>query len=292
MDKDQGIISVRTFDSLGCTVAATAVLRSLRKAVPRKRIIVYTKSPDFFIGLPEIAVRAPKKELKHYDVDLRGYLASRPHNSQPYRQLYNHMIEIAEKALSLKLPSMPPKVVLSKEELSWARQMAKGFGKPLVWIQSKTNSENKDWPIENWRRLIELLRAKYQVIDLSERQFTLRQALALSTVGVGGITGDTFMMHGSAAVDAKNVLVLLGSSRPEATAYPSQQYIYSEVSCKVQPCGMHGYAVGCGQEGERLFKGHERSLCITDDYRCMAGISLDEVTEKFKEMLQKAQRSR
>jgi hypothetical protein len=93
------------------------------------------------------------------------------------------------------------------------------------------------------------------------------------------------MVHGSAAVGAKNVLVLLGSSRKEVVSYPSQQVFYIKSSCPIQPCGMHGYSFGCKKEDEKLFIGHEKTRCITDDYKCMKAIKSEFVIKKFREMM-------
>lgn len=48
MTKDVEEISIRTPETLGCCVVATALLQSVRKKFPDVRIVVYTQFPDLF----------------------------------------------------------------------------------------------------------------------------------------------------------------------------------------------------------------------------------------------------
>ena len=110
-------------------------------------------------------------------------------------------------------------------------------------------------------------------------------SLSITKASKGGITLDTFILHGSKAVSAKNVLVLAGSSRAEVVTYPDQNVIYIQTDCPVQPCGMHGYGVGCKRGDEKLFVGHEETKCIYDDFRCMNDISPEYVVKRFNRMI-------
>ncbi|MEK6833103.1 MAG: hypothetical protein AABY32_03575 [Nanoarchaeota archaeon] len=280
-------LTLRTFDSLGCSVAATSVINSLKDKFPNLDLEVYTKYPDLFIDIKGIKIKdISKKDYNiKFDIDLRDYIKTRPHNSIPYKPIYVHMLELAEKNLSIKLKHLLPKINLSKEEINWAINKIKAYKKPLIWIQTETKSQNKNWFDDYWNVLIKELSKNYDIIDLSKTNFTLRQSLAITKVCKGGITLDTFLVHGSAAVGAKNVLVLLGSSRKEVVTYPSQKVIYIKSECPIQPCGMHGYGFGCKKEDEKLFIGHEKTRCIFDDYRCTRIIKPEPVISKFHEMM-------
>jgi ADP-heptose:LPS heptosyltransferase len=276
-------INLRAVDSIGCSVASIGVVLAIKEKFPEKTLIVYTKFPELFNSISGITLT--RKELSGYDVDLRSYYANRLHNNLPYRSIYINMIEIAENALKTKLRRILPKIVLSQEELDYAKKILDKNKKPTIWIQKKTNSPNKNWIEQNWKELEKKLSLKYAILELSESNYSLRQSLALTKLCLAGITLDTFLVHGSNAVGAKNVLVLLGSSRKEVVTYPTQKVVYIKSNCPVQPCGMHGYAIGCKPVDETLFKGHEKTRCITDDYRCMTEISVDKVITSFEDML-------
>lgn len=286
---DEGLkkLSIRCFDSIGCTVASTAVIYSLKDGFPRAKLEVHTKYPELFKGIERIIIKTANNKNKiNFDIDLSIiYEKRRPHNTKPYRPLYIHMIEIAEKQLSAKLKRFIPAINLSKKEINWANEKIKNLEKPLIWIQSKTNSVNKNWFEDYWKIVFKKLNENYEIIDLANSDFSLRQSLAITKVSEGGITLDTFLIHGSAAVGAKNVLVLLGSSRKEVVSYPSQTVIYLKSDCSIQPCGMHGYGIGCEKKDEKLFTGHEKTRCIFDNYRCMRVIKPELVISKLLGML-------
>ncbi|PQJ84255.1 hypothetical protein BTO22_11945 [Aliivibrio sifiae] len=209
-----------------------------------------------------------------YDIDLRAYTKRRPHNSFPYRPSYIHMIEMAEEQMNHKLPINQPQIFLNEEEDLWAKKEIEKFPYPLIWIQSTSTSSNRLWPDNYWKELKHTFLGIYSFIDLSIAGYSLRESLAIAKHSFSGICLDSFMVHGAAAVNAKNTLVLLGSSRPECVTYPGQYIFYKESICDLQPCGMHGYFNGCEQKHEHLF--HKQN-CIHLSPTCMSSISVGDV---------------
>lgn len=278
-------LKVKMFDSLGCNVASTALIYSLKDKFPNAEIEIITKFPELFENIGGIKINNLEEGNIKFEVDLRNYLERRPNNNKPYRPLYIHILEVAEEQLSVKLKRFFPSIKLLNEEIKWADNELKKYKKPVIWIQSKTNSQNKDLPEEYWEEIIKDLNKNYDIIDLSKTKFSLRQSLAIAKVAKGGITLDTFMVHGSASVRAENVLVLLGSSRKEVVSYPFQEVSYIKTNCSIQPCGMHGYSFGCEKNDEKLFKGHEKTRCIFDDFRCMKVLKPELVIKKFRELV-------
>ena len=225
-------LTVRLYDSFGCTIVATALLQSLRNAFPEWQIDAYTKNLDLLEGLAEIdnVYDVSKRTLPKYDIDISTYLEDRkPQENQPLRHLYKHMLEAATEQLGdrLKEPlkgSFVPKVNFQTSELEWAQKVIKDISpdKPLLWLQTKTRSSKKDWKDEYWEELKELLKDRFNIIDLSECQSSKREAMAITKYCAAGITLDTFLLHGSEAVEAKNTLVILVSSHPEVVCYKDQ----------------------------------------------------------------------
>lgn len=62
-------------------------------------------------------------------------------------------------------------------------------------------------------------------IDLYAEKYVRRVSIAMTQHCYAGITLDTFLLHGSEAVGAKNVIALLTSSHHEVVAYPDQTVI-------------------------------------------------------------------
>lgn len=227
MHRDQ--VTVRTPKTLGCTVASTALIQSLRAAFPDGRLLVYTEYPDLFEGLLDadtIIDLSVGQELDAYDVDLKDYVQLRnPQTNEPKRHLIEHAFEIAEESLGVTLPrSYKPKVLLGSEEILWAERERDRLreGKLLIWLQTKTSTVEKDVIEEVWEEVNRLGSERYAFIDLSNASYSRRQALALTAVADGGITLDTFLLHGSQAVGARNVVVLLVSTYAEVVCYPDQ----------------------------------------------------------------------
>ncbi|RJL45900.1 glycosyltransferase family 9 protein [Pectobacterium carotovorum] len=273
-------ISIRLANSLGCSVAGTAVIYSIINTFKESRISVVTKFPTLLSGIEDIDVIAAISDLGgDYSVDLRKYTARRPHNAYPPRPSYCHMREMAEEQLECTLLHSEPKLYLQPNEIEFAREELARYKKPIVWLQTITTSYNRNWPTDNWQNLMELFKSECTFIDLSHENYSLRESLAITTQCQAGICLDSFLIHGSAAVGAKNVIALLGSSQPEVVTYPSQYICYSPASCEAQPCGMHGYYRGCSVEFEQKFS---NNICIHKSPRCMENITLSQVADRLR----------
>lgn len=272
-------LNIRLPDSLGCTVASTAVVYSLIEQIPN--IKVSTPHPSLLAHIDGLSITDSREETNDvYDVDLRMYTARRPHNSLPYRPSYIHMLEMAEEKLKIKLTKKTPYLHLTEYEKEWAKIEVSKWKLPLIWIQSEATSSNRLWTDTNWDDLQNFFKDTFSFIDLSKANYSLRESLALIKYSYGGICLDSFLVHGAGAVGAKNVLVLLGSSRPECVTYPDQYVFYKPKTCSVQPCGMHGYYDGCNPLDQPLFNGRN---CIHTFHRCMSDISLESVKNKLME---------
>lgn len=279
-------IFIRMPNSLGCSVAATAVIFSVLRKYPDSKIFISTKYPEMLAslhGYGRVTIYSTMQNDEFpFHVDLRAYTARRPHNSEPYRPSYIHMLEMAEEQLSVKLPIFKPKVILSAQEKLWAKKEVAKYDKPVIWVQTRTTTDNRNWDETRWKGVIEKFSPQYKFVDLSASGYTIRQSMAITIFSAAGICLDSFLVHGSAAVGAQNVLVLLGSSRPECVTYPNQRYLYIE-TCSSQPCGMHGYYNGCRVVDNDKFISN--SLCIHGRYECMNSIPTELVISELQKLL-------
>jgi len=228
-------INVRLYDTLGCTVVATVLLQSLREKLPVAEINVFTSFPDLLVGLQDVntVVDANIHTLNHYDVDLTGYLEVRkPQESKPYRHLAVHMLEVAEEQLDSKVVGslrrdFVPAVNLTVQEQQNARELVRSLshGKPVVWLQTKTRLSKKDWPREGWNEVTRKMLDHCTFIDLSLAGYERRTSIAITKFCTAGVTLDTFLLHGSKAVGARNVFALMVSSHPEVVTYTDQDVL-------------------------------------------------------------------
>ncbi|RLM26896.1 hypothetical protein BIY29_04585 [Brenneria alni] len=276
------ISDIRLPDSLGCTVASTAVILSLVKSELFKTINVFTKFPSLICNFKNIEiVDASITEADSYHVDLRTYTARRPHNSQPYRPSYVHMIEMAMDQLKHDLSIVKPNIILTEDDEFFARNEISRFKKPLIWLQTKSTTENRNWSDKCWHELYSIFSDHFDFLDLSNSKYSLRQSLAITKFSFAGICPDSFLVHGSAAVGAKNVIVLLGSSRKECVTYPGQVVLYNKSKCVAQPCGMHGYYRGSNRAHDALFRSKN---CIHSTHLCMDTLSVAEVSRHINSL--------
>lgn len=230
LSKDE--INIRLYDTFGCTVVSTVLVQSLWNKFPKNIINVYTKNPDLILGLKEIdkIIDAGKYELDKYDIDLTDYLKIRkPQKNKPFRHLSDHMFEVAEEQLGGKLKGrlrmgFSPKINLTKKELEKAKQIVRNIskGRPVIWLQTKSRQRKKEWKQQNWRALLSEKRNEYAFIDLSSENYSKRISVAITKFCFAGITLDTFLLHGSETVGARNTIVILVSSHPEVVTYKDQ----------------------------------------------------------------------
>jgi ADP-heptose:LPS heptosyltransferase len=223
-------LSVRLPNTLGCTVISTVLLQSLGRVFNKAEINVFTPFPDLVEGLDEVSYIFYTDEhgSNQYDIDLATFLeVCRPQQSKPYRHLSEHIFETAEKQLGSKLKQRLPrnfslKINLTHKEIAEAQKITRQESKPCIWVQSKSRLSEKDWPEDFWKALVSLLEDDYSFIDLSKAGYTRRLSIAITAQCIAGITLDTFLLHGSQAVHAKNIFVILVSSHPEVVTYPGQ----------------------------------------------------------------------
>ena len=225
-------INLRTPKTFGCSIVATILIQSLRERFPDIKINIYTEAPDLFQGLEEIndVFDVNTNDLEVYDINLKDYVEeTNPQNSLPLRHLSDHIFEVAEKQLDNKLETLLNrnfylKVNLTDKENADAKAFIESIyqGKPIIWLQTKTSESGKDWPQENWDQLFEQLSSDYTLLELTPGKFSRRTSIAITKYCDAGIVLDSFLLHGSEAVHAKNTIVILMTTHAPVVTYPDQ----------------------------------------------------------------------
>jgi ADP-heptose:LPS heptosyltransferase len=221
-----GNITIRTPKTLGCTLIASSLIQSLYSKFKDKNLEVYTPFPDLLRGLNNSIdlFDLKNKELKEYDIDLWNYVREKDvQGNLPYRHLVSHLFEIAEDFLGEKLnKNFSVRINPTSSEMEKAKSIVDELSgdKKLVWLQTKSDGELKNWKEEGWDKLQKVGNDKYNFIDLSDEKYNRRLSIAITKYCYAGITLDTFLLHGSHAVGSKNVILLLFSTHEKVVAYP------------------------------------------------------------------------
>lgn len=133
-------LTIKLYDSLGCTVVATAMIQCIQQTFPNTKLHVYSAFPDLLTGFTEAdhVADSRNEKLHHYDVNIGRYLETRkPQESLPYRHLLEHMLEEAEIQLHKHLSrGFYPVLHLTDEEEEKAMAIVHSLReqKPMVWL--------------------------------------------------------------------------------------------------------------------------------------------------------------
>ncbi len=260
------MIRINIADDLGDNVISTGVVLSVKNKFPGEKIQIDTEHPSLFEHFENVSIL--KNNVINYDIDLTNYFRSEDHQNELPKSLYVHAIELAQNQFCSNLNLYKPKIELSDKELNWAKNELAKYDKPVIWMQIKSGSKNKDWNNKGWNELENKLSKRYHVLRLSSDDYSPRESLAITKEAFGGITLDSFLLHGSYSVGAKNVIVLLGSSRKEVVGYPGQKVISVNNSCKYAPCGLH--------------KKKSEKNCYFDNFKCMNAIESKMIMEEIR----------
>ena len=137
-------------------------------------------------------------------------------------------------------------VYLSKEEKDFAKNKLKNIKKPIITINTKGGAPTKNWPEENWQKLVNLLSKKYAIIQLGNNtevklentiNFTslpIRKSIAILTKATLHVGCESFFMHAANGVNVPSVIIFGGRSTPINSGYKENKNIYIKTNCS--PC--------------------------------------------------------
>lgn len=219
-------ISIAISEGIGDHVAFTAILKVLQKKFPDRLLRLYVRFPEIFLGYEGVEIiKDPNISPDSVDIDLRNYEGSGELICYNLKgPLLDYSYGRVEKKLGVQLDyKYNPEVRLTKEELGEARRIVDkiSFGKPLIWLQTKTSREEKDMPEIFWEELVRR-KKEFSFVDLSSGEYSLRIAMAITKFCLGGIVLDTFLLHGSKAVGAKNVIGVMVKTPLGVSTYKDQ----------------------------------------------------------------------
>jgi len=247
----------------GDALITANVIRCIKKTYPKLKVNCITPHPELIRLDPDIdSINQPET---FYSFDSTYWeLIVRKEKSQ-------NIIEHNMLRLGIDKYEYKAAFYLSDEEKEWAKLETNQFDKPIIAICTKSKEPVKNWPEENWFKLIQNLKAKFSIIQLGDDKEPLldgthRYAGKLSMRETAAVlskanyfTGpDTLLMHIANGLNVPSTIIF-GGSRPVACfGYSVNVNLKSAPQCS--PCWIHQGYESCGH-----------------DFMCMTAISVEEV---------------
>jgi ADP-heptose:LPS heptosyltransferase len=183
-------------------------------------------------------------EKKYSDIiDLSDFEFNYEQIKQPYIDKTKQ--EIFANALNVIIKDLKPIINLTNEEIIKIRKFLPD--KKVILFALRSRNISRDWDLDNWKRLIELLEDKdnYQIIIVDEilnwdsnkliffNNKTTRELFALVHESDLVITQDSGLLHIAGAFDKKTI-ALFGPTDYNLRSYKKCHIFYKDVGCS--PC--------------------------------------------------------
>ena len=233
--------------AIGDVLMCTPTLRRLKEMNPDCHVTFYTHYPALVSGLPFIDDVRLMESVPRNAIQLRYERSFMP---------TRHLARIMGDELGLDVIDTHPSCSLNIESRSEVLQQISALPRPWIVLSQSAGpwTPNKQWPLENWARLIEKLLKWASVIEIgvaklsradsplwnAERYCDLRgiqslenlvATLSLADLHVGPPSGP---MHIAAAFRVPAVIVIGGYELPTCTEYDGNISLYTQLPCA--PC--------------------------------------------------------
>lgn len=226
---------------IGRNVAATGVIKAIKKQYPEDYLIVITAFPVVFLGNPNIDKVFSSNDLLYFyqnhvqGNDIRAFLHN-PSLETDYVSNNGHLIKVWCEMFGIKYDNELPELFITKREQEFlSRQFASQ--KPLMVIQTnggQVGQPNKyswvrDIPIGAAQKLVDVFSKEYNIIHVRrEDQLPLRNATPLQTdfrslavlisLSEKRLFMNSFAQHTAAALSKPSVVCWVGNS-PDQLGY-------------------------------------------------------------------------
>lgn len=255
---DKNVLFLSARHGIGDHLMGTAVIEGIKKNYPHLRIVIFASRPEIFENNPFVDKCYSRKLLKGYNHNDFVQIVGLNHKAGYTTELQagcksQHFIDIIYDNLPLSVIDRicRPSIYLSKNELNVAKKKVSKLKHPFVAIaafgKKKSRNENKIYPLEQWKEVIELLRFKgLEVIQIGNkrdpllkgvkdfRKLKLRESAAVLSYCDAVITYVGGIMHLATAVRTICVALYAGVEDPEVSGYSENCNLISNIDCA--PC--------------------------------------------------------
>ena len=229
---------------VGDELMCTPVFREIHRRNPACRITFFSRHPEMFRSNPYLAAVEPYSVAGVRSAFQLSYMPQPP----PPRPLISLLAECV--GLEMRSHELDPPAVTPTPEV---REKLAAIAAPRIIVQPRASqwTPNKDWPVESWKALIEMLVTHFEVVEVGTG--TLFPAPAFgprfhSFAGATGLAdfvwivsqGGVFVgppsggMHLANAFRVPAVIIFGGYESPAGHYYPRTDALYTCVPCA--PC--------------------------------------------------------
>jgi hypothetical protein len=253
---------------IGKNIMATAVVRSIKKAYPDKKIVVMCGCPEIFMKNPNVyRIYGMQAPVYFYDDFIKNrksaFLNVEPYQHFDYVYKRRHLVEVWCEMLGVDCDSIYPEIFLTKAEHDLAQYHLKCYGRTMVLCQfeggkvpegkddkSRIASRNamfrRSLPEKVQTEVVDALNVmgfkvgcvvagNTYITGCCERiEYPLRAVIALLPYVAGVIAIDSFIQHACACFK-KQALVLWSGTSPVVLGYDCHNNIRREV-CETPEC--------------------------------------------------------
>jgi len=231
---------------IGKNILATAVIDSLKKTDPERKIILVSAWPQVWFNNPNIEQIFPMGQVANFyknfikDQDVKIFRVD-PYHTEDYILNKKHLIEIWCDLVGAKYDGELPKLYFSPLELEGIRsKILQGVSKPIFLLhtngggsgpKSRPYSWYRDIPMQNAVDIVNYFKNDYHIYQLGYQGQSLipgcnkltletREILAAPLFSKKRLLIDSFSQHASVALGMQSVVCWVGN-KPEVLGYDS-----------------------------------------------------------------------
>jgi len=231
---------------IGKNILATAVIDSLKKTDPERKIILVSAWPQVWFNNSNIEQIFPMGQVANFyknfikDQDVKIFRVD-PYHTEDYILNKKHLIEIWCDLVGAKYNGESPKLYFSPLELEGIRtKMLLGVTKPIFLLhtngggsgpKSRPYSWYRDIPVQNAIEVVNYFKNDYHIYQLGYQGQSLlpgcnkltletREILAAPLFSKKRLLIDSFSQHASVALGVQSVVCWVGN-KPEILGYDS-----------------------------------------------------------------------
>lgn len=234
---------------IGKCVAATAVLKNIKKEFPNDNIIVISGYPEVFLNNPNVYKSLQFGNVSYFYTDFIEnkeveLMLHNPYLEKDYVQEKKHLIEIWSEMNGLKYNKEMPEVFLTKRELEFYQNKYRS-DKPILLMQTNggANADLKysfarDLPSGVVTKVIEAFANEYNIVHIRREDQIgynnttpitagFREILALTLLSSKRLLIDSFLQHACAALNMSSTVCWITNS-PKVLGYEMHKNILAK----------------------------------------------------------------
>jgi len=253
---------------IGRNIMATAVVRNLKKAYPKKDLVVVAGSPEIFLKNPNIkrvmSLARPGYIYEDYIKSSKTIVINvEPYQSYDYIYRKKHLVECWCDLIGIPCDNIYPEMFFSENEKKMAKLFVDKFDKDMILIQhvggknpkdksekekiiAESNMYKRNLPKEVTQAIVDGVISKGYMVGSVQAEnqflpsmaekitFPLRAIIALIPHVAQVISIDSFLMHGAACFK-KETICVWGGTNPKVLGYPNNINI-TKKACDTPMC--------------------------------------------------------